>query len=79
VEGERIARLKSPLFTSLYAIWHDYHVLHVLPHGRGTLDERPVVIRWIKQFEAELASLQRWERDREKEKLPVCRAERRYS
>ncbi len=61
IEGKMIAGLRTPLFVNLYGIWHDYHVLQVLPHGKGTLDERPVVIRWIKRFEAELASMQRWE------------------
>ena len=79
MEGRHIEQYASTLFANLYAIWHDWHVLKILPHGKGPLDERPIVIRWIKRFEAELASMRSWEQEREREKLPVCRAQQRYS
>gem|GEM_PF-6216831 len=79
MEGQELTAFHTGLFVSLYAIWHDWHALGVLPHGKGPLDEKPIVVRWIKRFEGELHALQKWEFERDKEKLPVCRAERRYS
>ncbi|MCF7945191.1 MAG: hypothetical protein K9L75_06630 [Spirochaetia bacterium] len=49
-------------------------MLRVLPHGKGTLDERPVIVRWIKRFEVEWNRMQQWEREREKKGLAICRA-----
>ena len=38
-------------FYYYYQIWEDFHVLRVLPHGRGTLDERRWLLDLLKIFE----------------------------
>lgn len=42
---------ESHVFDHYYKIWDDFHVLGILPHGKGTLSERRWVIEIIKTFE----------------------------
>lgn len=50
---EDIQNLKTPFFARAMAIYNDFEVFNVLPHGKGTLDERPTVLEAIKILKAE--------------------------
>ena len=38
-------------FNFYFQLWDDFHFLKLLPHGRGSADERRWVIDFIKMFE----------------------------
>ncbi len=43
--------VSSKEFFHYYLIWEDFHYLHVLPHGKGTLHERRWLLELLKIFE----------------------------
>lgn len=56
IGGYKIVRDEIPLFLTeefwrLYEHWENFHYLHVLPNGGGTLDENPWTVRIIKEYE----------------------------
>ena len=43
--------IKMDVFNFYFQLWDDFHFLRLLPHGKGTSDERRWVIDFIKMFE----------------------------
>ena len=48
-----IQNLKTPFFYRAMSLYNDFEVFNVLPHGKGTLEERPTVLKAIKILKIE--------------------------
>ena len=47
----RVPAVPAEAFAYYFQIWDDFHYLHTLPHGRGTLSERRWLVDMLKIFE----------------------------
>lgn len=63
---EEIQALKTDFLFKAFAIFSDFNVFNVLPHGQGTLAERPTVLEAIKILKEEESLWQAWEMDKMK-------------
>lgn len=48
-----IQNLKTPFFSRALSLYNDFVMFNVLPHGKGTLDERPTVLEAIRILKIE--------------------------
>ena len=63
---EEIESLKTDFLYRAFALFSDFNTFNVLPHGGGTLDERPTVLEAIKILKEEESLWQAWEMDKNK-------------
>ena len=59
-----ISNCKNEFLSRAFSLYSDWAVLKVLPHGRGTYDERPTVIEVIKLLSGEDNLWQCWEMEK---------------
>jgi len=60
--------LEMEAFNFYFQLWDDFHFLKLLPHGKGSADERRWVIDFIKMFEKIHISVQNFINDRDQRK-----------
>lgn len=61
---KEIAGLKTPFFFRAVMLYNDYNTFEILPHGKGTLDERPTVTQIISILKQEENAFTAWENER---------------
>lgn len=63
---EEIQSLKTDFLFRAFAVFSDFNVFGCLPHGQGTLGERPTVLEAIRILKEEDNLWQMWEMDKNK-------------
>lgn len=63
---EEIQSLKTNFLFRAFALFSDFNTFNVLPHGQGTLAERPTVLEAIKILKEEENLWQQWEWEKNK-------------
>lgn len=61
---EEIQELKTDFLFRSFSLFSDYSCFKVLPHGKGTMDERPTVIEALKILSEEENLWDAWEREK---------------
>lgn len=61
---DEIQSLRTDFLFRAFALFSDFNVFQVLPHGKGTLDERPTVLEAIKILKEESDMWQAWEMEK---------------
>lgn len=59
-----IEALKTPFLFKAIKLYNEYNTFEVLPHGQGTLAEKPTVIEIIQIFKQEENAWDAWEREK---------------
>lgn len=58
---DEVAELRSDFLFRAFALYQDWQVFGVLPHGGGTLDERASYLQAMKILKEEESAWQSWE------------------
>lgn len=61
---DEIEALKTPFLFQALHLYKDFNVFEMLPHGKGTLDEKPTITEIISILREEENSWQAWENEK---------------
>lgn len=61
---EEIQALRTDFLFRAFALFSDFNTFNVLPHGQGTLAERPTVLEAIRILKEEDGLWQQWEMEK---------------
>lgn len=61
---EDIQNLKTEYFSRAIALYSDYNAFKVLPHGKGTNEERPTVLEALKIIMSEENLWEAWQMEK---------------
>lgn len=65
---EDIQNLKTDFFSVAMRLYSDYVAFKVLPHGKGTCEERPTVLEALKIMISEDNQWQAWQMEKDRSK-----------
>lgn len=65
---EDIQNLKTEFFSAAIGLYSDYTAFKILPHGKGTCDERPTVLEALKILMSEDNLWQAWQMEKDRSK-----------
>ena len=65
---EDIQNLKTEFFAEAIRLYSDYTAFKILPHGKGTRDERPTVLEVLKILMSEDNLWQAWQMEKDRSK-----------
>ena len=63
---DEIAELDTTFAARAFALYNEWKTFNVLPHGRGTMDERRTVLTALFIIEEEAHAWDRWEMEKTK-------------
>lgn len=61
---DEIEELKTPLLYMAFSVYNNYNTFECLPHGKGTLAERPTITQIISILKQEENAWDRWESEK---------------
>jgi len=65
---KQIRYLQTPFLAASLQLYNDFAMFKVLPHGKGTMDERRSVLDIISILKAEESAFNAWELERSKKR-----------